>query len=185
MPEHSVMPVGIYALRIALFPKRLHRSIDNARAYRTLHWRITGAEGCRDRVRAVDRGHLDHRRWAASVASSALPGGELYSRRLRGFPRGPVLVAIMAFSAIAGVLILRGHRAGWLLGIGVAATSLALYVFQETGGLPGLEQTSWEPTRIASLLCAVLFIILARRRLAVPRQRSAGTKYSDRSGEPR
>jgi hypothetical protein len=78
---------------------------------------------------------------------------------------------MIAFSAIAGVLIVRGHPTGWLLGIGVAPTSLALYVFQETEGLPGLAQTWREPTRIVSLLCAVLFIILARRRLAAGHRR--------------
>jgi len=74
----------------------------------------------------------------------------------------------MAASGVAAVAIHRDLRVGWLLGIGVAATSFALYIVQETVGLLGLEQTWWEPTRILSLLLAVLFIVLARRGMGSP-----------------
>jgi hypothetical protein len=73
--------------------------------------------------------HLPH-----YLAETSTPGD------YGGFP-GPVLVTMMAVSVVAVMAILRGRRAGWLLGIGVAATSLALYLVQETVGLPGLEQT--------------------------------------------
>ena len=82
---------------------------------------------------------------------------------------GVVLVATIAGSVVAAVAIQRGLRAGWLLGIGFAATSFVLYIVQEAVGLPGLEQKWWEPTRMLSLLLAVLFTRLACRSLGSPR----------------
>jgi hypothetical protein len=84
------------------------------------------------------------------------------------FP-GLVLVAVRVASVVAALGIERGRRAGWLLGIGVAATSLVLYVLQETVGLPGLERVWWEPTRILSVLMAVGFIVLACRHIGSSR----------------
>lgn len=81
-----------------------------------------------------------------------------------GYP-GWVLVAVMAAAVVAAVAIGRNFRFGWLLGTAVAALSCVLYVVQETVGLPGLSQTWWEPTRLLSLLLAVLFVVLAARRL--------------------
>ncbi len=50
-------------------------------------------------------------------------------------------------AAFAVVAIQRDQRAGWLLGIGLAATSFVLYIVQETIGLSGLEQTWSQPRR--------------------------------------
>jgi peptidoglycan/LPS O-acetylase OafA/YrhL len=80
------------------------------------------------------------------------------------FP-GPLLLATMIGSLGAAVGIARRGRWGWLLGDVVATLSCMLYVVQEMGGLPGLQQTWWEPTRILSLLLAGLFLILARQRV--------------------
>jgi hypothetical protein len=75
-----------------------------------------------------------------------------------------MLLATMAASVVAAVAIQRGLRVGWLLGIGVAATSFALRIVQETVGLPGLEQKWWPSMREpVSLLLAVLFTGLACR----------------------
>ena len=65
------------------------------------------------------------------------------------FPAAGV-VATMLGSVVAAITILRGLRAGWLLGIAVAATSFVLYIVRETVGLPGLEQMWWEPTGLRS-----------------------------------
>jgi hypothetical protein len=78
---------------------------------------------------------------------------------------GLVLVAMMVAVVVAVVAIGRDRRLGWWLGIGVAAVSVVLYLVQETGGLPGLSQTWWEPARLFSLLLAALFVLLATRQL--------------------
>jgi len=65
----------------------------------------------------------------------------------------------------AAATIRRNRRWGWLLGLLVAAASWVLYVAQETGDLPGLQQTWWEPTRLLSLILAVLYVRLASRVL--------------------
>ncbi len=82
---------------------------------------------------------------------------------------GPVLIATMIAALAAAVAIARNRRAGWLLGVAVAAASGVLYVIQELGGMPGLQQTWWEPTRILSLLLAALFVLLASRQLSASR----------------
>lgn len=62
-------------------------------------------------------------------------------------------------AAFAVVAIQRDQRAGWLLGIGLAASSFVLYIVQETIGLSGLEHTWRQPTRILLLLLAALVVV--------------------------
>jgi uncharacterized membrane protein YhdT len=73
-----------------------------------------------------------------------------------------VFVANLFASILAAVAIWRMQRWGWLLGMLVVGFSVALYVVQETLGLPGLPHNWLEPSRILSLIFGVLFILLAR-----------------------
>lgn len=100
--------------------------------------------------------HLPH-----YLAETAAPAD--YAR----YP-GLVLIAMTAATAVAIVAIGLGRRAGWLLGTIVAVLSCVLYVVQEVGGLPGLSQAWWEPTRLFSLLLAALFVVIAVRQLHTP-----------------
>jgi hypothetical protein len=53
---------------------------------------------------------------------------------------------------------------GWLLGVVVVDVALALYVIQESVGLPGLQ--NWvEPSRIVSLIFDARFIAAARKSI--------------------
>jgi hypothetical protein len=72
----------------------------------------------------------------------------------------------MAIAAlVAAIDIARDRRLGWQLGIGVSVVTWLLYVLQETGGLPGLEENWREPTRLLSMLLAGLIIAIAFCRL--------------------
>jgi hypothetical protein len=67
-----------------------------------------------------------------------------------------VLGALVAALAIAG-----DQRWGWLLGVLVAVVSAALYLVQETVGLPGLPKMWLEPSRLVALVVEVTFVVLA------------------------
>jgi hypothetical protein len=73
---------------------------------------------------------------------------------------GNVLGAITAAGGIY-----RNKRWGWILGILIACISVALWIAQETIGLPGLPKMWFEPSRIVSLSIEALFVIVAYRQL--------------------
>jgi hypothetical protein len=64
---------------------------------------------------------------------------------------------------VAAIGIYRNLRWGWIVGVLIAATSILLYLAQETVGLPGLPKAWWEPSRIVSLIVDALFVVLACR----------------------
>lgn len=97
--------------------------------------------------------HLPH-----YLAEAASPAGYL------AYP-GLVLVVMAITAVVAAIDIARDRRLGWQLGIGVSVVTWLLYVLQETGGLPGLEENWREPTRLLSMLLAGLIIVIASRRL--------------------
>jgi len=76
-----------------------------------------------------------------------------------------VLLANVLGAVIAAVGIYNNMRWGWLLGIVIAGISVALYLAQETIGLPGLPKMWLEPSRIVSLVVEVVFISLAYYQL--------------------
>jgi nicotinamide riboside transporter PnuC len=75
------------------------------------------------------------------------------------------LLANALGAVIAALGIALGRRWGWLLGVVVAVVSVALYVVQETVGLPGLPKMWLEPSRLLALLVEVSFLVLAGRQL--------------------
>ena len=78
-----------------------------------------------------------------------------------------------ALVAVAGIW--QDARWGWQLGIVVAGTAIALYVAQETVGLPGLPRAWLEPSRLVALGLDLGFIGLACSRLGSrPALRAAG-----------
>jgi len=68
-------------------------------------------------------------------------------------------VVLGAITAAAGIWW--ASRWGWLLGVVVVVVALALYVTQESVGLPGMPQNWFEPSRIVSLIFDALFIAVA------------------------
>ena len=68
-----------------------------------------------------------------------------------------------AVVAAAGIAL--GVRWGWLLGILIVGVCIALYLAQETVGLPGLPQNWWEPSRIVALVLEAPFVVLARHQV--------------------
>ena len=92
------------------------------------------------------------------LVETASPAGYL------AYP-GLVLVIMMVVALGSAVEIARDRRLGWQLGIGLSLGAWVLYVVQETGGLPGLEENWREPTRLLSLVLAGAFLVLAFRRL--------------------
>jgi len=72
-----------------------------------------------------------------------------------------VFLAVVLAALIAAVGIWRARRWGWLLGVMVVVVALALYVTQESVGLPGMPQNWFEPSRIVSLIFDALFIAAA------------------------
>jgi uncharacterized membrane protein YhdT len=85
------------------------------------------------------------------------------------------LLANLLGAMIAAIGIYRNARWGWLLGIVIAGVSFALYLVQETVGLPGLPKTWWEPSRILSLIIEVFFVALAVKSTRTPRGTSSTT----------
>jgi uncharacterized membrane protein YhdT len=75
------------------------------------------------------------------------------------------LLANLIGGVIAALGVYRVMRWGWMLGVYIASFSIFLYLLQETIGLPGLPQAWSEPSRIASLIVDVLFLVLAWRQL--------------------
>jgi uncharacterized membrane protein YhdT len=75
------------------------------------------------------------------------------------------LTILLLGALAAAVGISRDAWWAWALGLGIAVVAIALYVVQQTIGLPGLPKNWAEPSRIVSLAVQVLFIMLALRRL--------------------
>jgi hypothetical protein len=84
------------------------------------------------------------------------------------------LLANVLGAVIAAVGIYLGWRWAWLLGVVIASISVALYVVQETVGLPGLPRMWLEPSRLLALLLEGLFLVLAVRQLVTPGRSTAG-----------
>lgn len=85
-----------------------------------------------------------------------------------------VLFALNGAGAIvAAVGIYRGSRTwGWMLGVLIAAGSIAGYIASRTIGMPGLpaEPDAWlEPLGVASMIAEALFLACAWRALSKPR----------------
>ena len=78
---------------------------------------------------------------------------------------GLILLANFIGAALAALAICRNEHWGWLLGTAIVGLSFALYLAQETIGLPGLPRVWREPSRLLSLLVEVLFVIVAVRSL--------------------
>jgi hypothetical protein len=77
-----------------------------------------------------------------------------------------VIYAVNLLGAlVAAAGIATNARWGWLLGVAIAALSFALYVAQETVGLPGLPKMWLEPSRIVSLMLEAGFVCMARWHL--------------------
>lgn len=76
-----------------------------------------------------------------------------------------VFVANLLGALIAAAGIYRDLRGGWVLGVIISVVSFALYIAQETVGLPGLPQNWAEPSRIVSLVVEAVFFVLAYRVL--------------------
>ncbi len=75
------------------------------------------------------------------------------------------LLANVLGAVVAAVGIYLGHRWGWLLGVVIVSISVALYIAQETVGLPGLPKMWLEPSRLVALLVEALFVVFAGRQL--------------------
>lgn len=75
------------------------------------------------------------------------------------------LLANLLGAVAAAIGIDHNQRWGWVLGVLIAIFSFALYVAQETVGLPGLPQTWWEPSRIVSAIIEVAYVVLALPQL--------------------
>jgi uncharacterized membrane protein YhdT len=75
------------------------------------------------------------------------------------------LLANLIGGVTATLGIYRNMRWGWMLGISISGFSIFLYLLQETIGLPGLPQVWSEPSRIASLIVDLLFLVLAWHQL--------------------
>jgi len=77
-----------------------------------------------------------------------------------------VFVAVVLGAMTAAVGIWCTRRWGWLLGVVVVVVALALYVTQESVGLPGMPRNWLEPSRIVSLIFDALFVAVARKHVA-------------------
>jgi hypothetical protein len=84
------------------------------------------------------------------------------------------LLALVVATTVAAVAIFRNRRWGWRLGLLVAGISVVLYLVQETIGLPGLQKTWLEPSRLLSLALEGLFVVLAVFRLVAQPRRTGG-----------
>src|SRR5579859_1608659 len=77
-----------------------------------------------------------------------------------------VFLAVVLGAVTAAVGIWCARRWGWLLGVAVVVAALALYVTQESVGLPGMPRNWLEPSRIVSLIFDALFVAVARKHVA-------------------
>jgi hypothetical protein len=84
------------------------------------------------------------------------------------------LAVDLLVALLAALGVWRGARWGWLLGIVIAVIAVALYLVQQTIGLPGLPKNWVEPSRLVSLAVQALFIALAIRQL----RRRHGTPHT-------
>jgi uncharacterized membrane protein YhdT len=80
-----------------------------------------------------------------------------------------VFLGVVLGAVVAAVGIWRAKAWGWLLGIVVAVVAVALYVIQESLGLPGMPQNWFEPSRMVSLIFDALFIAIARKYIGFRR----------------
>src|SRR6266545_2377591 len=90
--------------------------------------------------------------------------------RYPGTSAGAVVLEIaLAVNLLAALLaavgIWRDAKWGWPLGIVIAVVAVALYLVQQTIGLPGLPKNWVEPSRLVSLAVQALFIALAIRQI--------------------
>jgi hypothetical protein len=75
-------------------------------------------------------------------------------------------------SIVAAVLAVRGSRAGLLLGLAVAAGSIAMYTISRTIGLPGQEGEIWlEPAGVVALVSQAVTVITFGIALRATRSR--------------
>ena len=80
-----------------------------------------------------------------------------------------LFLAVVLGAVVAAIGIWRASRWGWLIGVLVVAVAVALYVIQESLGLPGMPQNWFEPSRIASLIFDALFIAVAHKYIGFHR----------------
>jgi hypothetical protein len=79
-------------------------------------------------------------------------------------------------AAVSALGIWQGRRAGWLLGILVAAGSFVAFVLSRTTGLPSFKEEEWEGLGIGSMVIEAAFCVVAARALAgtpAPARRTA------------
>ena len=75
-------------------------------------------------------------------------------------------------SLVAAALAVRGSRTGLLLGLVVAAGSIAMYTISRTIGLPGQEGEIWlEPMGVVALVSQALTVVTFGYALVVTRNR--------------
>lgn len=82
-----------------------------------------------------------------------------------GYGLEAVLALNVAAAVVAAVGIARRRRWGWIVGVVVTVVSLALWLAQETVGLPGLPQAWTEPSRLLAAVVECAYLVLAGRRL--------------------
>jgi peptidoglycan/LPS O-acetylase OafA/YrhL len=75
-----------------------------------------------------------------------------------------ILNAIGAGLSAAGIR--RGLRAGWLLGVVVAAGAFIAFILSRTTGLPSFKEEDWEGLGIVTLVLEAAFCAVAARALA-------------------
>ena len=78
-----------------------------------------------------------------------------------------VLFILNVLGALAAAVgIWRGSRAGWGLGIAVAAGAFIAFVLSRTVGLPSFSEAEWEPLGLVSLVVEAAFVVIAVKELA-------------------
>ncbi|MBV9359251.1 MAG: hypothetical protein JO023_27390, partial [Chloroflexi bacterium] len=84
---------------------------------------------------------------------------------------GVLFYATVAGAVLAAVGLVRGARLwGWMLGVLLAATTLAAYVVSRTIGLPLFPILPWQdPFGLAALSAEALFVVLGLSVLGAPR----------------
>jgi len=100
------------------------------------------------------------------LLESGNPTGTVGARLLEA-----ALLITMAAAVGAAIGIYRDRPWGWYLGGLVVLVGVAMYVAQETIGLPGLPRVWWEPSRILALALEALYLHLAMKNCAKWRRR--------------